>query len=440
MQRISTRVLKRTAAALAGLLGVLLLLPVFQSFTGDLADRIGSDIFENETQELAPEQTTDRLERGERAISVVADQGDGIVGFLRSGDRVDLYLEIDEGTQLITSGGAIRLIAISESEISSRPGKLLTFAVDPTMAARIALAQNAGRIRVALRGAGDSEAGGELIAVEQTDLLGIEEEVVEEARQERICTVRTRRGSEVTEIEIPCPASSNPTKKKKNQTRARVDAIVSELRDADLAFNRPDEMILGQTTTVELVLAPDEVAALDQLPKDADISTRAEAIGLSADLSGTTRVVEDVEYALKMQATLAGLDFIIDPPGPQRRTLLDDRSAKWVWTVEPKSHGPGKVLNLTVGAIVAEGGTDLPPIAIKTFSEKILVNVTLWDQAVGLAKEVTALHGVIVAVGGALVAVLGWLRARLRTDERADHKPAEVIVTHKIAADETGDA
>ncbi|MEL6100559.1 MAG: hypothetical protein AAFR68_04495, partial [Pseudomonadota bacterium] len=61
-------------------------------------------------------------------------------------------------------------------------------------------------------------------------------------------------------------------------------------------------------------------------------------------------------------------------------------------------------------------------------------------QAVGLAKEVTALHGVIVAVGGALVAVLGWLRARLRTDERADHKPAEVIVTHKIAADETGDA
>lgn len=328
---------------MAGLLGVLLLLPVFQSFTGDLADRIGSDIFENETQELAPEQTTDRLERGERAISVVADQGDGIVGFLRSGDRVDLYLEIDEGTQLITSGGAIRLIAISESEISSRPGKLLTFAVDPTMAARIALAQNAGRIRVALRGAGDSEAGGELIAVEQTDLLGIEEEVVEEARQERICTVRTRRGSEVTEIEIPCPASSNPTKKKKNQTRARVDAIVSELRDADLAFNRPDEMILGQTTTVELVLAPDEVAALDQLPKDADISTRAEAIGLSADLSGTTRVVEDVEYALKMQATLAGLDFIIDPPGPQRRTLLDDRSAKWVWTVEPKSHGPRRL-------------------------------------------------------------------------------------------------
>ncbi|MEO1179001.1 MAG: hypothetical protein AAFV87_18115, partial [Pseudomonadota bacterium] len=40
-------------------------------------DRIGSDIFENETQELTPEQTTDRLERGERAISVVADQGDG---------------------------------------------------------------------------------------------------------------------------------------------------------------------------------------------------------------------------------------------------------------------------------------------------------------------------------------------------------------------------
>ena len=437
MKRISTRVLKRMAAALAGVLGVLLLLLVFGSLTTDLADRIESDILNGSIEDLASDRTTNRLKPGERAISVIADQGDGVTGFLRPGDRVDLYLEIDERTQLITPGGAVRLIAINDNERLPRPRKVLTFAVDPTMAARISLAQSAGRIRVALRGAEDSQAGGELVAVDMRDLLGIEEAVVEEG-QERTCTVRTRRGSEITEIEIPCPASANSTKK--NRTKALRDSIVAELKAADMAFNRPEEMMLGQTTTVELVLAPDEVAALDQLPEDADVSMQAEAIGLSADLSGKTRVVEDVEYALKMQATLAGLDFIVDPPGPQRRTLLDDRSAKWVWTVEPKIHGPDKVLNLTVSAIVGQDGVDLPPIGIMTFSEKILVNVTLWDQAVDMAKEVTALHGVIVAVGGALIAVLGWLRARIRADEKPDEKPTEVIVTHKIAEDGPGDA
>ncbi|TNY46338.1 Flp pilus assembly protein CpaB, partial [Streptococcus pyogenes] len=44
------------------------------------------------------------------------------------------------------------------------------------------------------------------IEVNQDELLGIveEEEVIERAEVKEVCTIRTRRGSEVVEIPIPC--------------------------------------------------------------------------------------------------------------------------------------------------------------------------------------------------------------------------------------------
>ena len=57
---------------------------------------------------------------------------------------------------------------------------------------------------LALVGSNDASVAG-LIEVDSQSLLGIEQQVVDAAPPApRVCTIKTRKGAEVTEIPIPC--------------------------------------------------------------------------------------------------------------------------------------------------------------------------------------------------------------------------------------------
>lgn len=160
---------------------------------------------------------TSRLQPGMRAFTIPVDVESGVSGFLRPGDRVDVYwsgrlnLGAQSGqeiTRLIETG--LELIAIDQSsEISSQPARVaetVTVQVTPQQVANLAQAQTTGELMLSLVGQGD-ETIATAIEVDQRSLLGIAEEirVVEEAEApEEVCTVRNRRGSEVVETEIPC--------------------------------------------------------------------------------------------------------------------------------------------------------------------------------------------------------------------------------------------
>lgn len=219
-------------------------------------------------------------------------------------------------------------------------------------------------------------------------------------------------------------------------TRAPVaNAMEAQLKSADLAFNRPETMQLGQATSVELVLSPD-TAPRARIAADASSQTRAESIGLSDDLTGTTRVVEDVRYALQMEAEISGIGFDIHPPGPQRQTVLPFQAAKWVWTIKPKYAGTEQVFTVNVSAIVQQDDKELPPIRIKTFTERITVEVTLVQEILQYAKDLTTLNAAVVGIGGTVIAVIGWLWTRLRKKKKDEPtKPTEVVVTHKFNQD-----
>ena len=159
---------------------------------------------------------TSRLERGMRAFAVRVDVASGVSGFLRPGDRVDVYWTgrvqgnnsdyRGEFTKLIDT--AIRLIAIDQTAASDIDGatiaRTITVAVRPEQVAALAQAQSTGRLALSLVGAGDDTISS-AYQIDQDKLLGIvAKEVKAELKVKKICTIRTRRGAEVLAIPIPC--------------------------------------------------------------------------------------------------------------------------------------------------------------------------------------------------------------------------------------------
>lgn len=151
------------------------------------------------------------LSPGMRAFAINVDVSSGVAGFLRPGDRVDVYwsgkINDQDTTKLIDE--AVRLIAINQSADADRSeetmiARTVTIEGTPQQVASLALAQQTGRLTLSLVGSNDSGQVGAL-AVDRNTLLGITEEVAApEAPKEKVCTIRTNKGGEVIETVIPC--------------------------------------------------------------------------------------------------------------------------------------------------------------------------------------------------------------------------------------------
>lgn len=151
------------------------------------------------------------LSAGMRAFAINVDVSSGVAGFLRPGDRVDVYwsgkINDQDTTKLIDE--AVRLIAINQSADADRSeetmiARTVTIEGTPQQVAALALAQQTGRLTLSLVGANDNAEVGAL-EVDRNTLLGITEEVAApEAPQEKVCTIRTNKGGEIVETVIPC--------------------------------------------------------------------------------------------------------------------------------------------------------------------------------------------------------------------------------------------
>jgi pilus assembly protein CpaB len=154
---------------------------------------------------------TTRLARGMRAFAIKVDVASGVSGFLRPEDRVDVFWTgagaggDGEVTRLIESG--VRIIAIDQIADNERLAgatiaRTVTVAATPQQVAKLAHAQATGRLTLSLVGIGDDETVA-VVEINRRDILGLGERPAP-AAEERVCTIRTRRGAEVVEIPIPC--------------------------------------------------------------------------------------------------------------------------------------------------------------------------------------------------------------------------------------------
>lgn len=160
---------------------------------------------------------TSRLSQGMRAFAINVDVSSGVSGFLRPGDKVDVYWTGDmratgesvrrrQVTKLIESN--VRLIAVDQTADSDRMNPMIartvTVEATPQQVAALAQAQSSGKLSLSLVGAQDDTIA-EGVEIDQDLLLGIEAEAeIAEAPKAKVCTIRTRKGSEVVEMQIPC--------------------------------------------------------------------------------------------------------------------------------------------------------------------------------------------------------------------------------------------
>ncbi|RMD47673.1 MAG: Flp pilus assembly protein CpaB [Alphaproteobacteria bacterium] len=164
------------------------------------------------TEPGKPAGVAAKLGKGMRAFAIRVDVASGVSGFLRPGDRVDVFwtgeLQGQRVTKLIEED--IRLIAVDQIADSDRAApvvaRTVTVEVTPAQVAALAQAQATGTLYLSLRNQSDDTVAGNL-EIDQNKLLGIVEKpkVAEAPKVEKkVCTIRTRKGAEVVEIPIPC--------------------------------------------------------------------------------------------------------------------------------------------------------------------------------------------------------------------------------------------
>jgi pilus assembly protein CpaB len=163
------------------------------------------------TEPGQPAGLTGQLSAGMRAFAINVDVSTGVSGFLQPGDNVDVWWSGSSSssgesfTQLIETSVAIVAVdqATSERATAAEIARTVTVEVSPEQVGRLAQAQATGRLTLSLVGNNDTAEVG-AIEVNSNELLGIEQQEIVEVQQEQICTVRTRKGAETVETEIPC--------------------------------------------------------------------------------------------------------------------------------------------------------------------------------------------------------------------------------------------
>lgn len=150
-----------------------------------------------------------RLSPGLRAFAIRTDVTTGVSGFLRPGDRVDVYWTGNSGSGNVTKliEANVKLVAINQSADEDRNSpivaKTVTVEASPRQVAALAQAQATGRLSLSLVGA-DDEIVSSAVEIDQRELLGIEEQKVVQKEEVRRCYVRRRQGEETIAVEIPC--------------------------------------------------------------------------------------------------------------------------------------------------------------------------------------------------------------------------------------------
>lgn len=182
---------------------------------------------------------------------------------------------------------------------------------------------------------------------------------------------------------------------------ATVQSVVDKFGSANIAFNPPKSMIMGDKKLVELLLSPAETQA-------------ALRSGLPAEDQGSAETAA-VQVAPRMEARLTGLGFAVESLSPPEQAVGKSQRARWSWLVAPTAEGI-QFLHLSLSARISVEGHDTP-FVVRTFDREIAVKVTTMQRLQTLISE----HGGW-AWGAIGVPVFGYLLERYRKRRKQQGK------------------
>ncbi len=148
-----------------------------------------------------------RLAPGMRAVTIRVDVTTGVSGFLQPGDKVDIFWSGESNGRTITKLllEKVLIIAVDQEttgdSMTANVARTITVEVSPDIVAKLTQAQRTGTLTLSLRGVEDTADAG-AIEINQKDITGEVEQVIQE---EKVCTITTRKGTEVVELVVPCP-------------------------------------------------------------------------------------------------------------------------------------------------------------------------------------------------------------------------------------------
>ena len=152
---------------------------------------------------------TGDLAQGMRAFAIKVEAAD----FLQPSDRVDIYWTgtSEDGNSEVTRliGSSVQVISVNRSEGDGLADgviakRTITVAADPQEVAVLAQGQATGKLVMSLVGLGDTTESA-MVEVDRNALLGVTDALpAPEVVAEKVCTIKTRKGADVVEMQIPC--------------------------------------------------------------------------------------------------------------------------------------------------------------------------------------------------------------------------------------------
>jgi ribosomal protein S19E (S16A) len=170
------------------------------------------------------------------------------------------------------------------------------------------------------------------------------------------------------------------------------DGIASKLKSLPAEYNKPDTLLLGDSTPVQFVIKTNEKQEIPPLFK-----------GLEGELAKTTALVaQDVSAKLTGPPDM----LAITPRDDAMRAITSAAPIVWVWDVKPLK--PGKALITIEVTSYIKTGKDKETVPIRVIEDTWQVDARGLEWVKYQIQQIEPVRAFVFTMGGGIASVLAW--------------------------------